>query len=135
MFKNNLKIFIIALTSLLSLNINAWEKTCYFPQHFIITGPTNTRIIQVQAIKNSIITAVKTSDTSFDVFDTTDCEEGIRGIELKVGSDNKHKSDMLFVDCPDSLIQVVSLSEFNGFNFKKFQNMNKSNFQIIYEQD
>jgi len=130
---------ITVLTILFSNSIYATQlnsKNCSPPHHFQIIGPVNSHIMKVKRFEyegNNLEVRNITSD-GFDVVSINEQDCIVGAIELKVGTDKAHWSEMTMVDS-DHKITIISKDILNNFHVELFDETNWPDINIVYVQD
>ena len=112
------------------------SKSCSFPHHYTISGPTGTKIINVQIDsypQNNLAISNATSN-SFDtvLINSGNCTGGV--VSLKVGTDGSHWADIILLDYQTEN-RINYITETNRFDLKSFVTSNSPNFQFIFVQN
>jgi hypothetical protein len=112
------------------------NKGC-FPKHIKIEGPPGTSILRLHFVKETDrLHTIKTSETSFDIIDQSDCNSswGYNLLFLDVGTDAQHHSPRIlnYYACPDKL-HIWSRDNDVNFTLTKLDKISSTEYKLTYK--
>lgn len=131
MKKNNLHIFAMLLAMTAG---NTFAERCNFPQHFEVVAPAGAHIMALEVEGQSSLVAKLSSETSFDIYDKSDCSNSgwYNNVKVKVGVDEGHFAQITFLDRNNNTPRIFESEERDGFHLVKIESLTPYTYKLTY---